>query len=265
MEKQMNTAVKTTAEKKADSFSVMLTDKLNALGQALPKEVNKTRFVNNALSLLNSKPELAKANKNQLMLCLCKGALLGLDFMSGECYAIPYGEKVNFQTDYKGEIKLAMRYGKKNIKSIVSDVVKEGDKFNVDIVDNEPKINFEKIPFNDKEIVGVFAYVVYEDNSCDYVTLSKTEVNTIRSNYSKAQNSTAWKNSWDEMAKKTAIRRLCKRIIIDFENAEQVMAWEEGSDFQVKQQRQRDEREVPNIFEQPNVVEAEVVDAEESK
>jgi recombination protein RecT len=46
-------------------------------------------------------------------------------------------------------------------------------------------------------------------------------------------NSGAWKNSWDEMAKKTVLRRLCKHIETDFESTEAMKAWEDGSDSNI--------------------------------
>ncbi|RKI36828.1 hypothetical protein D7V86_24895 [bacterium D16-51] len=64
-----------------------------------------------------------------------------------------------------------------------------------------------------------------------YDTMTVAEMEETKKNYSKAQNSKAWKNSPGEMYKKTVLRRLCKLIDLDFDNIEQQMAFQDGSDF----------------------------------
>lgn len=221
------------AEKKNEvalTFSEYLDNQLVTVEQALPNDFNRTRFVQNAMAVLNEKPELTKVNKAQLVQGLMKGAYLGLDFMNKECYLIPYGNSVNFQTDYKGECKFVKRYSIRPIQDIYAKVVRDGDEFQENIVDGKPSINFKPKPFNNGEVVGVFAVCLYADGGMDYEVMSKEEVNDVRSNYSKASNSKAWKNSWTEMGKKTVLRRLCKHIETDFESVEARQAWEDGSD-----------------------------------
>ena len=87
-------------------LSDSLMDKLVSIEAALPKDFNKTRFVQNAIAVLNDKPELAKINQQMLIQGLVKGAYLGLDFLADECYLIPYGQSIEFQTSYRGEIKI---------------------------------------------------------------------------------------------------------------------------------------------------------------
>ena len=147
----------------AVSFGQQLTDKLIDVEQALPKDFNKTRFVQNCLAVLNEKPELAKINKAQLQLGLLKGAYLGLDFMNKECYLIAYGNGVQFQTDYKGEIKFTKRYSIRPIKDIYAKVVRDGDEFEEKIIDGQASINFKPKSFNNGEILGAFAVCLFQD------------------------------------------------------------------------------------------------------
>ena len=215
------------------SFSESLTDKLITVENALPKDFNKERFVQNCLAVLNEKPELTKINPAELQAGLLKGAYLGLDFFKKECYLIPYGSKVNFQTDYKGEKKFVKRYAIRPIHDIYAKVVREGDFFEEKITDGHPSIDLRPKPFNNGEIVGAFAVALYKDGGMDYEVMTTKDINSVRSNYSKMSNSGAWKNSWDEMAKKTVLRRLCKHIETDFESTEAMKAWEDGSDSNI--------------------------------
>ena len=211
------------------TFSQQLTDKLVSVQTALPKSFNRDRFVQNALSVMNEKPELAKINRAMVIQGLCKGAYLGLDFMSKECYLIPYGNTVQFQTDYKGEVKFVKRYSIRPILDICAKVVRKGDFFEEGIVDNKPVINFKPLPFNNEPIVGAFAIVLYKDGGMEYETMSYEDIQGVRNNYSKASQSKAWKSSFDEMAKKTVLRRLCKHIETDFESTEAMQAWDDGA------------------------------------
>lgn len=236
-------------------LSDQLTDKLVNVEAALPKDFNRTRFVQNALAVLNDKPELRVVNQAQLVQGLVKAAYLGLDFMNKECYLIPYGNTVQFQTDYRGEVKFVKRYAIRPIKDIYAKVVREGDSFEEKIIDGQATIDFKPIPFSNADIVGVFAVVQYTDGGMEYETMSTEEVNSVRNNYSKASNSKAWKNSWSEMGKKTVLRRLCKHIECDFESVEASKAWEEGGDLDTNVINKPIQTETVNAFADEKVVE----------
>lgn len=212
------------------NFSDMLSDKLVSVESALPKDFNRERFVQNALSVLNDKPELAKINKQQLVLGLIRGAYMGLDFAQNECYLIPYQNTVQFQYSYKGLNKFVKKYSIRKIKDIYAKLVRKGDDFEEKIVDGQPSLDFKPVPFNDEEIIGAFAVCLFEDGGMIYETMTTKEINDVRNNYSKASNSKAWKVSWGEQAKKTVLRRLCKHIETDFESTEALKSYEDGSD-----------------------------------
>ena len=212
--------MKDTQLAEGKTFSLALSEKLDSVGSALPQDFNKARFVQNAISLLNDNPNLAKYGQNQLIAGLMKGAYLGLDFYSKECYLIPYGSTLNYQTDYRGEKKLAKKYSIRPIRDIYAEIVREDDVFSIGIKDNERVINFEPKPFNTGKIIGAFAVVEYVDGGIGTDMMSVDELEKTRS-HSRAANSMAWKDFTSEMYKKTVLRRLCKHIEIDFENAMQ--------------------------------------------
>lgn len=163
-------------------------------------------------------------------------------FFNGECYAIPYGNQCQFQTDYKGEIKLCKRYSSNPIQDIYAKVVREGDKFEEVIENGKQYVNFRPKTFSNGEIIGAFAVVLYKDGSMMYDTMSKEDIEHTRQTFSKAANSKAWKESYGEMCKKTVLRRLCKLIDLNFDTAEQCQAFEDGSAFDVKENRKRSTR-----------------------
>lgn len=216
---------------------------------ALPKEFNKQRFVQNCMTVLqDGQADFSKCNPSTVVRTLLKGAFLGLDFFNGECYAIAYGNTVQFQTDYKGEIKLCKRYASNPIKDIYAKVVREGDTFEEIIENGNQSINFRPQPFNDNEIIGAFAICLYRDGSMIYDTMSKAEIEHTRKTFSKQASGKAWTNSYGEMCKKTVLRRLCKLIDLNFDTAEAMQAFEDGSSFDVKNQEKKEPEKATDIF-----------------
>lgn len=213
------------------SFSSVLTEKLESVKEALPQDFNKARFVQNALALLNDNPQLQKYGQPQLIAGLLKGAYLGLDFYSKECYLIPYGDQLNYQTDYRGAKKLAKKYSIRPIKDIYAKLVREGDEFEETIINGEQSVNFKPKPFNNVDIIGAFAVCLYQDGGMIYDTMSLADLENTRKS-SKASNSPAWKNFTGEMYKKTVLHRLCKHIELDFENPTQQAAFMAGMEIE---------------------------------
>lgn len=216
----------TALQETKNTFSAALSSKLDSVSNALPKDFNKARFTQNALALLNDNPEIAKYGQAQIIGGLLKGAYLGLDFYSKECYLIPYGKNLNYQTDYRGEKKLAKKYSIRPIKDIFAEVVRDGDDFSIGIKDNERVINFKPKPFNTGSIIGAFAVVEYQDGGIGTDMMSLEELENTRK-HSKASNSPAWRDFTSEMYRKTVLRRLCKHIEIDFENPTQRATYNE--------------------------------------
>lgn len=226
--------------KTENSFSVTLTSKLDGITDALPKDFNKPRFVQNALSLVNSKPELVRDfGQAQVMAGLVRGAMLGLDFFNSECYLVGYGKTLNYQTSYRGQQKLIKKYAINPVKNIYAEIVREGDNFDSGIEKNQRYITFKPIPFNNKPMVGAFAVCEFENGDMLIEIMNMDELNAVR-NVSKMANSGSWKSFPMEMYKKVVIRRLCKRIEIDFENPEQKQIFEADTDIATEPAEIRD-------------------------
>lgn len=245
-------------------FDEYLSDKLTGIEDALPKDFNKHRFVQNCLALRNDNEAIKKANPKDVVSGLLKGAYMGLDFFNGECYLIPYGNKLNFQTDYKGEIKFTKQYSTRPIKDIYAKVVREGDEFEEKIELGIPSIYHKPLSFGDADIIGAYAICLFADGGMIYETMSIKDIQAVRNNYSKAKNSDAWKNSFEEMAKKTVLRRLCKHIDKNIDSIEALKAYEEGSDITFMKKPETDDI-VANPFEKQEEVVVESVDVTPSE
>lgn len=232
-----------TVEQWYGTIKTGLTKKLTENKEALPAGFNQQRFILDCITVIQDmmkdnkkKEQLEKINPETIPVCLAKAAYLGLDFFNGECYAIPYGGNLTFQTDYKGEIKLCKRYSKNKIKDIFAKVVRQGDFFMEEVDGGKQNVQYRPKPFSNEQMIGAFAIVVFEDGSMMYDTMSSEDIENVRNTYSKMKDSQAWKSSTGEMYKKTVLRRLCKLIDLDFDNIEQQKAYEDGGDVVFNQQ-----------------------------
>ena len=245
-----------------DTFSGQLSTALAEVKDALPKDLNVARFVNNAVAVMNENTQLqdfAKANGTaQIKAGLIKGAYLGLDFMNKEAYLVPYGKTLNFMKSYTGAVKLCKKYSIRPIKDIYAKLVREGDDYGVEIINNEPKITFKPKPFNNGKIQGAFAVACFTDGGIQYEEMSLEQLEKVR-NCSKMKTGTVWSQWTDQMYLKSVLHRLCKRIEIDFDNIEQLKYFNEEMEIEtdVKEMAKRDVQENANkeLFDETDVIE----------
>ena len=205
---------------KQPQFTDLLRNELIAQSSALPRDVNIERFVQNGKALLNGNDTLFKFAKqygtSQIISGMMRGAYLGLDFMNSEAYLIPYGSTLNFMPSYKGMIKLCIKYSSRPINTIYAKIVREGDEFSEEIVNGQPSVTFRPKPFNNAPMIGCFAVCLYKDGGMIYEVMSKADVEQCKRS-SKSKNSPAW-SFYNEMAKKTVLRRLAKSIPLDMDD-----------------------------------------------
>jgi phage RecT family recombinase len=135
-------------------------------------------------------------------------------------YLIPYGNKVQLQMSYKGYVYVAKQ--DKDVDNISAVLVYPDDKFSVDLGNNSISHipNLESGSYGDEELIRfVYAVVRFRQStgrSQMFEVLTKKQVDEIRAG-SKAGGEkdkwgkpTIWQKHYGEMARKTAIKRLCK-------------------------------------------------------
>lgn len=229
--------------------------------EAMPKSFNKTRFLQNCMTVLQDTKGIEHCDAASVARTMLKGAFLGLDFFNKECYAIPYGGSIQFQTDYKGEKKLAKKYSVRPVKDIYAKLVREGDDFREEVKDGQQTIQFIPKPFNNEQILGAFAVALFTDGGMIYEVMTAAEIEETRKNFSKQANGQAWTKSKGEMYKKTVLRRLCKNIELDFDTIEQAQAFEDSSDFDMNKEPKPQQQSPLN----PTIIDAEYEEFDEEQ
>jgi len=201
--------------KTQDSIEQLLKRLAPQLERALPKHMTVDRFARVALTEFRKTPALAKCSSESFMAALMMGAQLGLEPGNslGHCYLIPYGNTCQFILGYRGMIELARRSAQ--IVSIQAHEVYENDEFIFEYGLEEKLIHRPNL--GDRGEVKLFyaiAKLVGGGYQIDMMT--KHDVENVRKR-SKAGNSGPWITDYNEMAKKTVVRRLFKMLPISIE------------------------------------------------
>lgn len=232
-----STAVATAKPTRLDVVlsEVLTPENKSALARSLPAHIKPERFERNLANALMNTPELMDLNRSLLWREVAKMSQLGLSFdpLLGEAYLMASwdtkaGGKVPLaRVGYRGMMKLARQSGE--IAGIYSHAVHANDKITATLGVDKVLIH-EPVMFGERgPIIGYYAVVKYKDGTSDFEPMSLGEIHEIRdrSDAWKAFKAgkiktTPWATDEPEMAKKTTIRRLLKRVAMSPELAD---AW----------------------------------------
>ena len=183
--------------------------------KALPSVITPERFTKMALSALNTTPKLSECTQISFLAALMNAAQLGLEPNTplGQAYLIPYNNKgkleCQFQIGFKGLIDLVYRNGQ--VQSIQAQCVYENDEFEYELGLNSKLVH--KPSLDDRgELVLVYAMFKLENNGYAFEVMSKADIDAHAQKYSKGFTSSysPWKTNYEEMAKKTVIKKVLK-------------------------------------------------------
>lgn len=218
------------ASSPAESIRQALERMKGELAAALPKHLTPERLARVALTTIRTNPKLLECEVTSLIAAVMQSAQLGLEpGILGHAYFVPFNRKikepgkpdrwvkdVQFLIGYKGLVELARRSGQ--IQSIAAGTICKGDKF---IFAKGFEEKLEHVPnFESRgEAVGFYAYAVTKDGGRYAEVMTLEEINKIRFR-SKSADSGPWVSDFEEMAKKTVLRRLAKLLPLSIEFAD---------------------------------------------
>jgi len=192
-------------------IGAMLIKSIKGISSVLPAHMDANRFCRMALNAVMRNPDLAKCDPNSFALAVINCAEMGLEPALGQAALVPFGGKVQCQAMYQGLIHLALNSG--SVLSISAEVVRVGDKFD-HVKGLEPKIEHRPCDNIDGKITHAYAIAKLASGASTSVVLTGAEIDkvkaSVKSNTDKADS--PWKAWPEEMAKKTAIKRLMKLL-----------------------------------------------------
>ena len=198
------------------------------LEQALPPNVSIDRFIRTALTGIQQNPAVCEADRQSLYLAIQRCAADGLLPDGREAALAIYGGKVNYMPMVLGIIKRLATAG----ITIDAQVVKEHDTFEQEfgddarIVHKAPRLGQPRGP-----LIGAYAIAKLPNGMVMREVMDKDQIEQVRTS-SRSANAGPWKQWYDEMARKTVLRRLAKRLpIIDASVADTINADDDLMDF----------------------------------
>lgn len=221
---RVNTGAVQTA-KKSPTMIDMLAQYKGEIARALPRHMTADRMTRIALTEFRKNPELQKCDPVSFMGAVVQCAQLGLEPGNGlgHAYLVPfYNSKrkvleVQFIIGFRGMVALARRSGQ--IVSIQAHAVYDDDFFEYEF-GLKPDLKHKPAPRRkpDAKITHFYAMAQLKDGGTQFNVMSVEEVNKV------AKPTGPWKDHYQSMGEKTAVRRLFKLLPVSIELERAVLA-----------------------------------------
>ncbi|HDY90099.1 MAG TPA: hypothetical protein ENH82_18525 [bacterium] len=164
------------------------------------------RVIDSYLIYLSLNYDLLKCTPNSLVKCLLEAVILKLDFTKskGQLCIIAYKNLAELMVEYRGFVDVILR-NNKDVAYVDGKAVYEGDHVEI----SNDRINHILCPFGKDrgKMIGVYAKAVYKAGGERNVVLYADDIQKIRAC---APQKYVWDKWPDQMAIKSAVRRLCK-------------------------------------------------------
>ncbi|MBP2230774.1 recombination protein RecT [Azospirillum agricola] len=192
------------------------------LAAVLPAHVTPERFTRIVMTAIAKNPDLVDADRRSLFNSCLECAADGLVPNGKEAALVIFNtkekrngkevwlKKVQYMPMVRGIRKLAFNSG--SIKVLDAFCVYANDEFHYElgfeptVTHQPPKLGQDRGP-----IIGVYAVSVTKDGERSLEVMDRNAVEKVRS-VSRSKDSGPWVQWWDEMARKTVLRRLAKRL-----------------------------------------------------
>lgn len=186
--------------------------------KALPSVITPERFTRITLSALSTNPQLQQCTPKSFLGAMMTSAQLGMEVNTplGQAYLIPRrnnktGEwECQFQLGYKGLIDMAHRSSE--IRDIQAHVVCKGDEFEYEL-GLEPKLVHKPASTDRGEPTHFYAVYHTKNGGYGFEVMSVEDVRKHAMKYSdsmKRGSFSPWQTAFEEMAKKTVLKRVLK-------------------------------------------------------
>lgn len=214
---EMKEAAKNSIQKQNSNLPAK-TDVLNAIEKqrpgfalALPKDFDADRFTRIAITAIKANPALQRCDSMSVLGALMLCAQLGLEPNTPlhEAAIIPYGDKAQFQIEYRGLMKLVWNSGL--IAFIDYDKVCKNDVFEYTKGFNPTLVHKPRMDGDRGEAYAYYAVAELQGGGKVFVVKTIDDIKKHAVRFSKAYSSGPWKTDFDPMAIKTVLKELCDK------------------------------------------------------
>lgn len=209
--------VRVDPKETASRVTVMLDSRADQLRALLGNsEQLYERFRTVALHAVTSNPRVLESDPATIIEAIRDSATLGLEpnGLMGEGYVLPYRNRktgryeAQFQVGWRGLLKLIRRSGE--VASIDAQCVYEQDDFAIDL-GSEPRVVHRPSLAMRGNRVGAYAICRLRSGELVIEWMPNAEIEMVRRS-SRAADDGPWVDWPDEMARKTVLKRIAKRL-----------------------------------------------------
>lgn len=211
--------------KPKDQVRQMLDKMAPEFQAALPAHLPVDRLLRVTMNAISTTPKLLNCDRMSLLKAVMTSAQLGLEPNGplGQAYLIPFGNQVQFIVGYKGLLSLARNSGE--VQSITAQVVRENDEFNYSFGLDEKCDHIPLLSGDRGAITHVYAIARFKDGGHYFDVMSHDDILNIRNSSQgfkyaeKEKKDSPWHLHFEEMARKTVIRRISKYLPMSVQKA----------------------------------------------
>lgn len=202
----------------------------------LPQNVTVEKFTRIVKTAAIQTPDLLVADRPSLFMACFKAAQDGLLPDGRESALVIYNTKqkdgtwkklVQYMPMFGGILKKIRNSGE--LATINANVVYENDYFDYELGDNERIIHKPALS-NRGKVIGAYAIAKTKDDAIYREVMSLEEIEKVRAS-SKSKDNGPWVTWYEEMCRKTVIRRLAKRLPMSTDVEEVIRRDDELYDF----------------------------------
>ncbi|NKU63863.1 recombinase RecT [Rhodococcus hoagii] len=202
------------------SLATLINQMKPELQRALPKHMDPDRMARIALTVLRQTPKLNECKPESFLGALMTAAQVGLEpGPLGEAYLVPYGREVTFVAGIPGPREARMAVWTARIHCGTCRV--RGRRVRLLVW---PLADPRAQPaLRDRgDVLAAYAVATFKHGGNAFEIMSREDIEAIRKR-SKASGSGPWVTDWNEMARKTVMKRLAKWLPLspEFANAVQ--------------------------------------------
>jgi recombination protein RecT len=203
------------AAQKPQTLPAMLKQYQPRFKAIAPAGVDVSRFSAALMADVRSNAKLAECNPITVIGAFIRATQLGLEpgGQLGQAYFVPFKGECQLVIGYRGMIELAYRSGK--VASITARTVHTNDLFEWELGTDE-RITHKPAAGDRGSLVAVYAMAKLTTGGIHFEVLDLAEIEKAK-RASKSSGFGPWKDHFEEMAKKTAIRRLFKYLPVGTE------------------------------------------------
>lgn len=217
-----------TQQKKPQTLQDYVQRMSSQIKLALPANLTPERFERIVLTAISSNPKLQECTPTSFLGAMMTAAQLGVEPNTplGQGYLIPRngrnGMECTFQLGYKGMIDLAYRSG--DIANIGAYTVYKNDEFHVQF-GLSPDITHVPCMADRGDPIAFYAYYKTKDGGFGFDVMSVEDVRKHAKQFSESVKrgwTSPWDTNFEEMAKKTVLKKVLKYAPLSTEVASKI-------------------------------------------